>query len=131
LGSQFRRTRRWRDLLLLCALVTVSSTDFAFSALPALSGSAAIGPGYGVRLVTEVIVAIAFALAAFAPSHKRVRGWVPVVLIGAISLSALVVAVVLDVAAKSGITEAGLSGSTANGASHTTLWLWITIGSAA
>lgn len=131
LGSQFRRTRRWRDLLLLCALVTVSSTDFAFSALPALSGSAAIGPVYGVRLVTEVIVAITFALAAFAPSHKRVRGSVPVVLIGAICVSALIGAVALDVAAQRGTTHASLAWSTANSASHATLWLWVTIGSAA
>ena len=130
-GSQFRRTRSWRDLLLLTALVTVSSTDFAFSALPALSDSVAIGPGYGVRLVTEVIVAVAFALAAFAPSRKRVRGWVPVMLIGVTCLTALVVAVTLDIAAKRGITQADLTSSRASAAAHTTLWLWVTIASAA
>ena len=131
LGSQFQRTRTWRDLLLLAALVTVSSTDFAFSALPALSDSAAIGPGYGVRLVTEVIVAVAFALAAFAPSRKRVRGWVPVMLIGVTCLTALILAVTLDIAAKRGITQADLTSSRASDASHTTLWLWVTIASAA
>lgn len=131
LGSQFARTRTWRDLFLLTALVTVSSTDFVFSAIPALSGSTAIGPVYGVRLVTEVIVAFAFAVAAFAPSHKRVRGWVPVVVIGLTCLTALVAAVAVDVAAKRGIPNAGLTSSAANDDSHTTLWLWVTIGSAA
>jgi signal transduction histidine kinase len=131
LGSQFRRTRTWRDLLLLTALVTVCSTDVASSALPGLSDSAAIGPVYGVRLVAEVMVAVAFALAAFAPSRKRVRGWVPVVLIGVTCLTALVVALALDFAAKRGITQADLTSSRASDASHTTLWLWVTIASAA
>ncbi|MGZ4248945.1 MAG: sensor histidine kinase [Solirubrobacteraceae bacterium] len=131
LGSQFVRTRTWRDLLLLTALVTVSSTDFAFSALPALSDSATAGPVYGVRVITEVIVAVAFALAAFAPGHRRVRGWVPVMLIGVTCLTALVAAVALDIAVKRGIMQADLTSSRASDASHTTLWLWVTFASAA
>src|SRR5437899_6281751 len=46
---QFGHSRRRRDLLLLFALVAVSVTDLAFSAIPAMAGSDAIAPGLAPR----------------------------------------------------------------------------------
>ena len=131
IAGQFRRTRSWRDLLLLSALLTVSLTDFTFSALPAFTGSTTVTPGYDIRLVTEVIVAVAFAVAALAPRDKRVEGWRPVALIGITCVTALVLAELLDVATGRGMHRSGLESAPGTGTPYDSLWLWVTICSAA
>ena len=131
IGVQFRRTRTWRDLLLLTALLTVSLTDFTFSALPAITGSLTVTPGYDIRLVTEVIVAVTFAVAALAPHDTRVGGWWPVALIGITCVTALGLAELLDVATGRGAAQAGLESAPGTGTPYDALWLWVTICSAA
>lgn len=79
----FEHRRRLCDLLLLVALVTLSIVDFAFVALPALTGVDTVTRGAGARLTCEVVVSIAFAAAAFAPSRTVVGpGRRPVVFAG-------------------------------------------------
>ena len=131
IGVHFRRTRTWRDLLLLTALLTVSLTDFTFSALPAITGSLTVTPGYDIRLVTEVIVAVAFAVAALAPHDRQVDGWWPVALIGITCVTALGIAELLDVATGRGAAQAGLEAAPGTGTPYDSLWLWVTICSAA
>jgi signal transduction histidine kinase len=88
--------RRLCDLLLLVALLTLSLVDFAFVALPALTGAETVSSGAGARLGSEVVVSIAFAAAAFAPTKTLVgHGRRPVVVallaaVGMVSLTALV-----------------------------------------
>ncbi len=72
LAANFHDTGRLPDLMLLCALVAVSLTDFAYCAVPALADGARPEPGGGARLCCGLIVALAFGAAAFAPS-KVVR----------------------------------------------------------
>jgi signal transduction histidine kinase len=67
LVANFQRSGRLPDLLLLCALVCVSVTDFVYCAAPALVGGTKAESGGGARLACELIVSIAFAAAAFAP----------------------------------------------------------------
>jgi len=67
LVSNFRRSGRLPDLLLLCALVSVALTDFVYCAAPALLGGTKAESGGGARLACELIVSTAFAAAAFAP----------------------------------------------------------------
>lgn len=67
LAANFRVSRRLPDLLLLCALAAVSLADFAYCAVPALTGGAGPEPGGAARLACDVIVSLAFAAAAFAP----------------------------------------------------------------
>jgi signal transduction histidine kinase len=128
---QFRRTRSWRDLLLLTALLTVSLTDFTFSAVPAFTGSVTVTPSYDIRLVADVIVAVAFAAAALAPYDRRVDGWWPVTLIGITCVAALGLAGLLDVASGRGMAQAGLESAPGGATPYDSLWLWVTIGSAA
>ena len=59
--------RRLADLLLLGALVTAALVDFVYRAAPALSGRAGLESGGGAQLACTMIVAVAFAAAAFAP----------------------------------------------------------------
>ena len=125
IGAQFRRTRSWRDLLLLSALLTVSLTDFTFSALPAFTGSTTVTPGYDIRLVTEVIVAVAFAVAALAPRDKRVEGWRPVALIGITCVTALVLAELLDVATGRGMHRSGLESAPAVGRASREIYVYL------
>lgn len=68
----FEYRRRLCDLLLLLAMVTLSLVDFVFVALPALSGVDTVAPGVGARLISELVVSIAFAAAAFAPGRTVV-----------------------------------------------------------
>ena len=68
----FHHRRRLCDLLLLLALVLTSLVDFAFVALPALSGVDTVARGAGAGLACEVLVSIAFAAAAFAPTTTLV-----------------------------------------------------------
>lgn len=69
----FRHRRRLSDLLLLVALVILSLVDFAFAALPALSGVSTAPRGTSARLGCELLVSIAFAAAAFAPTTTIIR----------------------------------------------------------
>jgi signal transduction histidine kinase len=69
----FQHTRWLPELLLLCALVGVAVTDFVYSALPVLAGGMGVESGDGARMGCELIVALAFAAAAFAP-HKTIPG---------------------------------------------------------
>ncbi len=69
LVANFQRSGRLPDLLLLCALVSVSLVDFVYSAAPALLGGTRAESGGGARLACELIVSAAFAAAAFAPGR--------------------------------------------------------------
>jgi signal transduction histidine kinase len=69
----FLYSPRLPDLLLLCALVAVALADFIYSAGPALAGGAGLESGGGARLACDVIVALAFAAAAFAPAKSTPR----------------------------------------------------------
>ena len=68
----FHRRRRLRDMLLLSALVALSVMELVFGALPALSTIQTAAPGASARLACEMLVAIAFAAAAFAPDRSVV-----------------------------------------------------------
>ncbi len=72
--GHFRHSRRRRDLLLLGALIMVSVTDFAFAALPAVTGAETVPFGMGARLSCMVLVSIAFAAAALAPDRELLGG---------------------------------------------------------
>jgi signal transduction histidine kinase len=72
--GHFRHSRRRHDLLLLGALIMVSLTDFAFSALPAVTGAQPIAFGMGARLSCMVLVSIAFAAAALARDRELLGG---------------------------------------------------------
>ena len=65
----FQHDRRLPDLLLLSALVAVAMTDFVYCAVPVLAGGVGSESGGGARLGCELIVALAFAAAAFAPQR--------------------------------------------------------------
>jgi len=84
----FANRRRVSDLLLLLAVMTLSLVEFAFSAVPALSGDGSVGRGAGVGLGGEVVVSLAFAAAAFVPvmvREDRSRRPLVVVLIAAVA----------------------------------------------
>lgn len=67
LVANFQDSGRLPDLMLLCALVAVSLTDFAYCAVPALADGVRPEAGGGARLCCSLIVSVAFAAAAFAP----------------------------------------------------------------
>jgi len=90
LVANFQDTGRLPDLMLLCALVAVSATDFAYCAVPALANGASAEPGGGARLCCSLIVSVAFAAAAFAPS-KVIRHPRPGAIGGAILAGASIV----------------------------------------
>ena len=73
----YREHRRLSDLLLLTALATVGVTDFVFSALPALTGSEALGLGSGPQVACDALAAVAFAAAVewvtSQPDHVNVN----------------------------------------------------------
>ena len=68
LVANFQDSGRLPDLMLLCALSAVSLTDFAYCAVPALADGVRPEAGGGARLCCSLIVSVAFAAAAFAPS---------------------------------------------------------------
>ena len=72
LVANFQDSGRLPDLILLCALVVVALTDFAYCAAPAFTAGASPESGGGARLCCSLIVSVAFAAAAFAPS-KAIR----------------------------------------------------------
>ena len=69
---RFNDKRELSDLMLLGALAAVSLSDFAFSALPAITGRGAALSGTGANIGCEALVAIAFGAAAFAPRTRLV-----------------------------------------------------------
>ena len=71
LMEAFDRSRQVRELLLLSALLTVSLANFGYWAGPALTGVRSPASGGAARLACELIGALAFAAAAFAP-HKSI-----------------------------------------------------------
>jgi signal transduction histidine kinase len=72
--AYFNQARRLRELLLLLALGTLAITDFAFSALPTLTGVMNAGGGEAARLACEALVAATLAVAAFTPAEKPAGG---------------------------------------------------------
>jgi signal transduction histidine kinase len=62
--ANFKHRRRLSDLLLLCALTAVAVTDFIYCALPVLIGGSTLESGGAARLACELVVALAFAVAA-------------------------------------------------------------------
>jgi signal transduction histidine kinase len=116
---QYRRHRHMSDLLLLSALAAIALTDFVFSALPDLLGMSDVPFAFDARLVSQMLVPIAFTAAAFAHRQRIVseRPW-RVVLIGAACVGAIALAEVVDL-----IAGRGTVGSTAT--------RWVNVGSAA
>ena len=90
LAGNFQESGRLPDLMLLCALVAAALTDFVYCAAPALTDGASPEAGGGARLGCCLIVSVAFAAAAFAPS-KVIRYPGPRAIGGAILAGATVV----------------------------------------
>ena len=90
LAANFKDSGRVPDLMLLCALVAVSLTDFAYCAAPALAGGVRPEAGGGARLCCSLIVSAAFAATAFAPD-KAIRYPGPRAIGGAILAATTVV----------------------------------------
>ena len=67
LWARFAATRSRRDLSLLAALACLAAGDFAFSALPPLTGIASTLPTPDTRTVLNLLVATAFLVAARVP----------------------------------------------------------------
>ena len=90
LAANFQESGRLPDLMLLCALVAASLTDFVYCAVPALAAGVRPEAGGGARLCCSLIVSVAFAAAAFAPS-KVIRFPGPRAISGAILAVATIV----------------------------------------
>ncbi len=104
LGLAFCRRGRWDDWVLLTAVVCVTVTHFVVSALPALTGVGATLPGPDAQVSVNVVVAIAFVAAAFAPREApapEVRR--ALALTAALGLVALVAAVVNQLSVARGV----------------------------
>jgi signal transduction histidine kinase len=119
---QFRRTRHGCDLLLLGALVTVGFSNLTFSALPDLTGSRTAIFGADAHLVLQVLLPIAFAVAAFAPTQTvGRRAWRPALMaIGCVA--PVLLAELIDIVIGRGI---------ASTASYDSLTLWVAVASSA
>jgi len=116
LVANFQRSGRLPDLLLLCALVTVALTDFVYCAAPALVGGTRAEAGGGARLACELVVAAAFAAAAFAPGkliRSPNRGLIGIA--GVTGAATVIVAELLEKATGSrwsaSLQETGLQGA--------------------
>ncbi|HEY5430938.1 MAG TPA: histidine kinase [Solirubrobacteraceae bacterium] len=100
LMEAFDRSRQMRELLLLSALLTASLSDFGYWAGPALTGVRSPTSG-AARLACELIGALAFAAAAFAPHkaiaerRRRLAKFATVLGVGSAVLGALLVQVIL------------------------------------
>ena len=70
IGAGFRESRDRADLLLVSALALAGCTDFAFSALPAISGHELLAFGTGAHVACEALVAAAFVAVAVIPRGK-------------------------------------------------------------
>ena len=105
---RFRRTRRARDLMLLGALLTVAGADIPGSILPAMVGLDALEPATFVSLISQTLVALAFAAAALTPASKRIK-WrtrtLASVGLGATALIALAQIVTFSAASGSSATD--------------------------
>lgn len=92
LMANLQRRRRLPDLLLLCALLAALLADFVYRAAPAVSGDVSLESGGVALLGCELVVALTFAAAAFAPCRtisgpRRARvTWAAVVGAGALVL---------------------------------------------
>jgi len=95
LALRVTQTRQLQDRMLLGASIVLAATDFAFSSIPSLVGSRAIESATGASLASGMLVALAFAAVAFAPStgagpaRRRMVVWVGLAAIGTIALAAL------------------------------------------
>jgi len=82
--------------MLLGAVAAVSLSDFAFSGLPAITGSGQMPSQTGAQVACEGLMAIAFAAAAFAPrtrvdrSSRRPVALAALVGLGAVTLGELI-----------------------------------------
>lgn len=101
LMETFDRSHQLRELLLLSALLVFSLTDFGYWAGPALTGVRSLESGGAARLGCELIGALAFAAAAFAPHksiaerRRRLAKFAAVLGVGAAVLGALLAQVIL------------------------------------
>lgn len=76
--GRFRRSGRFDDLLLVCALGTLASSNFFFKAIPAaFSTSIPDDAITWAALAGTVIGSLLFAWAAYAPPHDLKRAWTP------------------------------------------------------
>jgi signal transduction histidine kinase len=71
--AAFHHSRQWADLTLWCAVAALLLADLAFGAAPAVTGRVGVESGGGARLASDLVVALAFALAAFAPARTVAR----------------------------------------------------------
>lgn len=98
LAIEFRRSRRIGELALLSVLATVAISGLAFSVLPALTGTTAIGLGTDARLISSVLLPAAFAVVAFGSGQTTVAiPWRRVALIGIAPLAVVTVAEIIDI----------------------------------
>ena len=72
LVADFRRSRRIRDLVLLCVLISVFVSDFEYLAVPALWGLGGNEARGDAQLACDLVIAAAIAAAAFG-SRQRIR----------------------------------------------------------
>jgi signal transduction histidine kinase len=128
LGVQFRRSRRWSDLLLLGALATVSLTDILFSAIPAITGDAVSFSTTGIRLACQVLVAIAFLVAALGSDYATAATRRAIATVGAFFLASLGLAIAISLLS-SGPPVLPVPWSTVTSTPYQPLSLGITIGS--
>jgi signal transduction histidine kinase len=78
MAGRFRRSRRLDDLLLVCALGALASSNFFFKALPAAFSSRIPNDATTwAALVGTVIGSLLFAWAAYAPPHSLRGSWTP------------------------------------------------------
>jgi signal transduction histidine kinase len=78
MAGRFKRSRRFDDLLLVCALGALASSNFFFKALPAAFSSRIPDDAttWGA-LAGTVIGSLLFAWAAYAPPQSLRRSWTP------------------------------------------------------
>jgi signal transduction histidine kinase len=78
MAGRFKRSRRFDDLLLVCALGALASSNFFFKALPAsFSSHIPNDATTWAGLVGTVIGSLLFAWAAYAPPQDLKRSWTP------------------------------------------------------
>jgi signal transduction histidine kinase len=78
MAGRFKRSRRLDDLLLVCALGALASSNFFFKALPASFSSQIPGDATTwAALVGTVVGSLLFAWAAYAPPQDLKRSWTP------------------------------------------------------
>lgn len=97
--KQFRRHPQVFPLLLLSALAAVALTDFVFSALPPLIRGHSVPLGADASVVSQMLVPVTFAVAAFGGSWlTAVRRRAAVLSIGGCGVGVVVAAEIADLA---------------------------------